>query len=212
MSDLDKLITRQYKDREFHWLATDSGAWEGPHREWEGLKDICVRHCKGRDAVITAGGCLGLYPVLWADVFDRVITFEPCPRNFHVLNLNCEKFHPKIERYNVALGDSSNDTVLFRHSPSNVGTHSTARGSSDRVDVKQMVIDDLDLPALDLISLDTEGAETYIIRGALKTIEKFRPVLTIETVDQAIKSMLDERGYRQVGRNVSDSVFAFFSR
>lgn len=204
--DLDALTKRKYKDREVWWLASDSGAWDGPHREFDGLRDKCLEHCKKRDVIITAGGCLGLYPMLWAESFTKVITFEPCPRNFRVLEMNCDS--PRIERYNAALGNSTEEIVLYRHGPGNVGTHSTARAGGEPVRVKQMRIDDLQLDALDLISLDTEGAETFIIQGGLNMIERFHPVISVETVDYTLRDILTKRGYQLVGRNVSDSIFA----
>ena len=41
------------------------------------------------------------------------------------------------------------------------------------------IVAELDLPRVDYIKLDIEGAESNAIRGASKTLEKFRPRMAI---------------------------------
>ena len=41
------------------------------------------------------------------------------------------------------------------------------------------IVDELELERVDLIKIDTEGAELNILKGALKTIRKHHPKLTI---------------------------------
>jgi hypothetical protein len=43
-----------------------------------------------------------------------------------------------------------------------------------------MTIDSLGLEACNIIQLDVEGFEQYAIAGAVKTLEKFRPVIVAE--------------------------------
>lgn len=62
------------------------------------------------------------------------------------------------------------------------------------------MIDNLQLPRCELIKADVEGMEEEVLRGASKTIERFRPVLYLESdredkrlsLFQLIRSM----GYR----------------
>jgi len=46
--------------------------------------------------------------------------------------------------------------------------------------VKVITIDSLALPDLDLIKIDAEGHEPGVLRGAISTIERCRPVLCME--------------------------------
>ena len=41
-------------------------------------------------------------------------------------------------------------------------------------------LDSLDLEACDFLKCDTEGCELLVVRGALETIKKFRPVMVME--------------------------------
>ena len=40
-----------------------------------------------------------------------------------------------------------------------------------------------------MIKVDTEGAETSILRGAQALIRKFRPVIVLETMDSPLRNM-----------------------
>jgi hypothetical protein len=85
--------------------------------------------------------------------------------------------------------------------------------------VEAVTIDSLELEACDFIKLDLEGCEGLAIKGARKTIKKFRPLLVIEfnglmrkfggTEDQIIK-MLTKMGYRMVWREGVDRAYQWF--
>lgn len=68
----------------------------------ESNKKVWLEHTKGRDVVIQAGGCLGLYPRLFAQYFKHVYTFEPVAINFYCLVQNCQV--DNVHKFNAALG------------------------------------------------------------------------------------------------------------
>ncbi len=71
--------------------------------------------------------------------------------------------------------------------------------------IKCITIDSLELDRLDFIKIDCEGFEHKILKGAEKTIKKFKPVMVIEinnftlnrnnTSDNDIYIYLNELGY-----------------
>ena len=77
-------------------------------------------------------------------------------------------------------------------------------------EVKLQRLDDLlsqfDIADLHAVKLDVEGAEVAAIRGASRSIQRFKPALLIEVLEAALReqnastdellSMLDEMGYR----------------
>ena len=190
------------------WLEGETGAWEGPSKEFEALRSICLENVKKRDMVVTAGGCLGLYPRLWAESFDHVTTAEPCPENFEVMRQNC--VGDKFTLIEAAFGEADGYGELYRSSAVNVGMHSMAKhriNNFDKVPVRVVAIDDLDLAACDLLQLDAEEWEPLIMRGAMKTIKKYWPVIVVETATDEMWQFFKANGYREVKRLSPDIVF-----
>ncbi len=57
-----------------------------------------------------------------------------------------------------------------------------------------LAIDDLGLKRLNFMKLDVEGMEKYVLLGAMKTIEKWHPIIYLETNRDA--RMQSELGYQ----------------
>lgn len=190
------------------WPAADDGAWDGPHREWqETHRDAYLNNTKGRDIVVQAGGNCGLYPRLFAAHFKTVYTFEPDPLNFHCLVNNCQLGN--IVKINGALGKDNTMVRIKQGSTNNVGTHQVV-ADGDVCLVPQFTIDQLNLPACDLIQLDVEGYEINVLHGAIETIKKYKPTISCECGSQAgIPDFLVPLGY-DVATNVgADVVYVY---
>ena len=193
------------------WPKTDSGAWDGPSAEWVRThRDGYLQFCKKFEVVIQAGGNCGLYPMLLANHFARVYTFEPDPLNFHCLVNNCQR--PNIYKFNCALGETNKLLHVFNGNEGNVGCH-TVGDDGDKYTVKHsfvptMTIDQLALDQCDLIQLDCEGYEPNIILGAMDTIAKFKPVISLETTNGETEMLINQFGYVHKLTVGSDKIFA----
>ena len=60
--------------------------------------------------------------------------------------------------------------------------------------------------------MDCEGYEPNVIVGAMDTIERFRPVISLETCNDEIKLLLSQFGYVQKLTVGSDTIFAVEER
>jgi len=187
---------------------TDGGAWTGPRNDWiNSHSQKFFTHVKKFDLVVQAGGNLGLYPRLLANRFKMVYTFEPDPLNFHCLVNNCQL--PNIIKINAALGEEAGFCHILLNHRSNVGMHRVhANDEGDFEGFPIMSIDSFNFPTCDMICLDTEGYEYHILKGAVKTIEKFKPVITAENKDGAnVLDIIGPFGYKAVDQSVSDTIF-----
>jgi hypothetical protein len=53
------------------------------------------------------------------------------------------------------------------------------------------VVRTLNLDKIDLIKIDVEGAETYVLSGAQKVINQFRPLLLVEVLEANRKNVFE---------------------
>lgn len=189
----------------WYWYEKDDGAWDGPRSDWiDSHSSKYFTHLKGRSMVVQAGGCLGMYPRLFSDLFDLVYTFEPDPKNFYCLNLNCQK--PNIFKFNCALGMEPKHVSLNRRHDTNFGMHTITEDSKEHIPMLQL--DSIPLNSLDLLCLDVECYELNIIMGGLETINKFKPVITCENGNSDIETILRPIGYECVDISMADSIYA----
>jgi FkbM family methyltransferase len=179
------------------WPKADDGAWDGPSKDWFGLKNA-FKYVKEKQVVVQAGGNCGLYPRLLSEYFERVYTFEPDLFNFHFLSRNCQK--ENIIKINAALGDTNKllNSVRSGYDTTNCGALTL---TNDRKLIPVFTIDQLSLDRCDFIQLDCEGYEPNVIVGAMDTITTFLPVITLETCNLEIEQLLLPLGYKRMEGN-----------
>jgi len=131
--------------------------------------------CRSRKCVVQAGGNVGVWAGHLANEFETVWTFEPEKENYACLERNLQGVD-NIHHINAALGHKAGVAGMHRV-PNNAGAHWLIKGEED---IPVITIDNLKLPACDLMILDTEGNEPDILVGARETLGAHKPVLMIE--------------------------------
>jgi FkbM family methyltransferase len=136
---------------------------------------------------IDIGAHVGKYAVTMARKLKgqgMVLAFEPHPVNFKYLLVNLRLNElSNVLPFNMAC--YSNDGCLDLYVAQDSGLHSLVLPRSERkIKVKVCTIDSmvekLHLKDIRLIKIDVEGAEVEVIKGALKTINRFHPTLIVE--------------------------------
>ncbi|MBD1920405.1 FkbM family methyltransferase [Microcoleus sp. FACHB-831] len=150
----------------------------------------------------------------------HVIAFEPVSIFFEKLERNVKQngFN-NVTLINQGLGDSDTHITIysrderFEDGTKNEGLHSiyiTKSCSRAFETIKIICLDDFikshQIPKVDVIKLDIEGAELAALRGAKETITRFRPIILIEVNEEtcqaagypprALLDYLSEIGYR----------------
>jgi FkbM family methyltransferase len=152
-------------------------------RELKSLKKVLS---KG-DVVIDVGAHRGIYTYYVQKIVGNsglVYSIEPQIFYFNYLRSAFRKSR-NINIINAAALDRITTTSMFipvHNVQLATGGASLKKVSAinNRFVVKTMMIDDLNLVKCNLIKIDVEGSELSIIRGALSTLDKYRPILLIE--------------------------------
>jgi len=144
--------------------------------EFKDVPTNISQHVKLKRVVIQAGGNIGIYVRQYANLFEKVYTFEPDPLNFFCLTLNVSG--QNVYKFQACLGDT-NGCVSINNTYSTHG-HGGTHVSSDNGDIPTFKIDNLNLNICDLIHLDIEGYEKKAILGGMETINRCKPTIVIE--------------------------------
>jgi FkbM family methyltransferase len=149
------------------------------------LQRILKKHSNCIDIGCHEGEILDL--IIKGAPLGKKIGFEPIPELFNFL-LQKYKNDPQVTIYPTALYDSKG-SVAFHHvlnAPAYSGIRKRKYDGMhvdiNRITVETDLLDHLipeDLP-VDLMKIDVEGAEFNVMKGAVKTIKRCKPVIIFE--------------------------------
>ena len=192
------------KENNWWWIKEDLNAWDGPSKNWEQSHHIKYYSYlrPEKNVVVTAGANHGIHCRFYAQTFKHVYAFEPNPYSFHCLSMNCP--YDNVYKMNCALGSRCEMVDLSGKLDKQSGLVKIKPGGF----VPCITIDVLNLSACDLIQLDVEGYESKILRGALKTIEKYRPVVIAENGRRGdVRDFMEKMNYECKEQSVSDTIW-----
>jgi FkbM family methyltransferase len=124
--------------------------------------------------IFDIGGNIGITSIYLASIFPdaKIYTFEPLPDNFEILTKNIQKYD-NIEAFNIGLGSKNgNFKVYLSDDSENFGGVSfypdpigNKAESYVLCEVKNIndIIKNFNIESIDLIKIDTEGAEYDIL-------------------------------------------------
>jgi FkbM family methyltransferase len=146
-----------------------------------------------KESIVLEGGChIGTHTLRLSLLGKRVLSFEPMITSNTILrkNLKMNKI-TNVTVYNEGLSNKS-DVAYFQwigyNNPGGSGLTNNPMGKPNyeknintcNYPVDLITIDSLQLDKLDFIKLDVEGYEINVIEGALDTIKKCNPIITME--------------------------------
>jgi FkbM family methyltransferase len=170
-------------------------AWWIHRTRWEPNNDcqVFVSHLREGMTVMDVGANLGLYSLLISRAVGpsgKVYAFEPVPEIFarlkeHIALNNATNVIPvpialSDEKGKAKMSVRGGESSLFR------------RVSDEFVEVPTERLNDFvereGIGRVDAIKLDVEGAELHVIRGADKTIRRFKPIMMVEINPDTLKA------------------------
>ncbi|MBO6302075.1 MAG: FkbM family methyltransferase [Ruminiclostridium sp.] len=125
----------------------------------------------------TGDSCIGFFEFLKRNnikTYNKCVAFEPDPENFRKMEKNL-KFYKNIEMLNAGAYDKKD--VLHFSPGKDMGSRLDSAG---KISVNVDSIDNvLNGEEATIIKMDIEGAELSALKGAEKTIRKYKPRLAI---------------------------------
>ena len=220
-------------DHEQHlqaWMAhpKNSGVKINGRVAYQGRKQLAALElCKLRPSILRAAVDVGAHCGLWAfnleHAFTTVHAFEPMALHRECFKLNVPCLDGTLEQpafdepvggvylYPYALGEQQGMVRLESEKGSSGNTRIVGDG-----DIELRTLDSFEFAGVDLIKIDCEGYELHVLRGAVDTIARCKPVIVVEQKRDMAEQMglpkrgavdfLVEQGYR-LAREISGDFF-----
>jgi FkbM family methyltransferase len=149
------------------------------------IKEILSK--ENPEVCIDIGANVGNFTLLLLkETNSTVYSFEPLPNPFRELTLRTSRFGERSICVNKGVGEAN--SMLTIHYSDESTTHASfsaevkgvpyvSNEKSECIEVVSLdsFLSNIEIPSVDFIKIDTEGFEFEVIKGALRTVEKFKP-------------------------------------
>jgi FkbM family methyltransferase len=170
------------------------------------VQKLLQRHLRPGMVMYDVGANVGFFSLIGSRLVGsagQVVAFEPLQENVKALTRNLElNGIDNVSIVELALGARRDRIGMRIPDTADAGTHASLGGDGPVVEVAPL--DELELPAPDLIKIDIEGAEVDAVRGMRRTLGEAAPTLIVEVHDEAgtsdrwdaLSELLGGLGYR----------------
>ena len=159
------------------------------HRCWEPhVTRYLTSELRPSHVFVDVGANVGYFTVLCAPLVNRVVAFEPVASTYGYCQMNIDlNGLSNVDVRQQALWREET-TLRIRLDPSSVMTASVATNGDDATfeSISAVPLDALvasrrlELPRLDILKMDAEGAELSALIGMRDTLARYRPRLVME--------------------------------
>ena len=194
-------------DIHFERMINKRIAQGGPPEYQDDVRDEAYKYVNDFDICVDVGANVGLWTVPLSKEFNKVIAFEPMQQVYECLLENTKELNNVILN-NFALGsESKNLNMVFN--PENTG-NSYIDGTPGNIKVKKL--DDSFMPKFGLIKIDCERHELEVLKGAVNTLLKYKPIVVVEQqpdTEECAGKFLKELGAIELGNVRKDYIFGW---
>lgn len=158
------LKMRLHRGDEMHGCMAATGLYE------TGLSRRIISHAKDGGLLVDVGANFGYFTLLWAAALpqNRVVAFEASPRNLPGLRHNVEQNGlEKNVRIEPLAAGRENGTLRFDLGPEEqTGWGGASVDGGVEVQVVRLDSALADIPLINVLKVDVEGADTWVLEGA----------------------------------------------
>jgi len=200
-----------------YWMPTSDDHFErlinkrikkgGPPEYQDDVRDEEYKYVTDFNIAIDVGANVGLWAKPLSKKFNRVFAYEPLEQVYICLERNVNPSKVYINKF--ALG-STNNKVNMVYDHINTGGSYVSEVGTGSIDIKRM--DDLNLPKFGLLKIDCERHELEVLKGAIETILKYKPIIVCEQqadTDECAGLFLKSYGAREITNVRKDYIFGW---
>ncbi len=164
---------------------------------WERyLQDVFEKYVSPGNTVLEAGCYIGTHTVKLARLCapGSLFAFEPHPRFHEVLSSNVQRSSlANVQLFQQGLSDTPGNARYAWITEGNLsasglddnprgcpGGSGRDRAMEENTSVTLTTVDSLRLQKLDFIKIDVEGYESKVLNGAMETLRRCKPIVTLE--------------------------------
>jgi FkbM family methyltransferase len=194
-------------DEHFERLISKRIKKGGPAEYQDDVRDEAYKYVTDFNIAVDVGANVGLWAKPLTQKFNHVIAYEPLEQVYSCLERNVNPAKVDINKF--ALG-STNNKVDMVYDHINTGGSYVSEVGTGTIDIKRM--DDLDLPKFGLLKIDCERHELEVLKGAMDTILKYKPIIVCEQqadTDECAGLFLKSFGAREITNVRKDYIFGW---
>jgi FkbM family methyltransferase len=173
----------------------DHGIYFGFRDSEDFNRDSLMKLVRVGDVVFDIGANMGDTALHIAQILDNkgtVYAFEPSPGVFKRLKKNVDlNSFTNLKLYNVAMGDTEGELSFIGTKEDHTGGAFVSKEIKSDTQVKVLTLDGFvqqnGISHIDLIKIDTEGFEFFIVKGGEKTLRKLKPKIFMEVSDSLLQ-------------------------
>lgn len=194
---------RDFRIRHHGYLIENELFWRGLDG-WEKVSTgLWASLCREATCVLDVGANTGVYALLAKTVNPGadIVALEPIERVFRKLEDNIALNGGGIRAYQAAASDA-NGTAIIYDQPSehvlsvslNKDFNTTEPGLVEvpvRTRTLDSLVDELGWKRVDLVKIDTETHEPEVLEGFRRTLERDRPTLLIEILNDEVAAKVE---------------------
>lgn len=157
--------------------------------------EFCLELLRQLEApvVMDVGANIGNHALAFSTVAACIHAFEPLPPVFDILQQNIRQNGiGNILAHPIALSDENGESTIHMVSDRNIGAssfekppHLSSRALSVTKRKGDDIVNELGLARIDLLKIDVESHEAFVLNGLEQSIRRFRPVIIMEWNDPA---------------------------
>lgn len=194
-------------DNHFERLIAKRISKGGPAEYQDDVRAEAYKYVTDFNIAVDVGANVGLWAKPLIEKFNHVIAFEPLEQVYSCLERNVQGLNIEIHKH--ALG-SVNDKVDMVFDAENTGGSYVSEVGQGSIDIKRL--DDLNLPKFGLLKIDCERHELEVLKGAMDTILKYKPIIVCEQqadTNECAGMYLKSFGAREITNVRKDYIFGW---